>query len=146
LPGAEPAVDGDKNADRPIEEHEIVLDLFEPSVSVLAANAERAVQLRTEVEAAVVIRLPEFFRAFGILRFERAPVFVCDRFGDLPDDLPQRLSGHGVDVPGLQIQARRGARGALDQVTHGIEIDRPVDELAAGHARIDRFENIHGRY
>ena len=146
MPGAEPAVDSDEDTDRRTEEHEITLNLLKPCFGVLPVDLKRAVQLRAEVGASGFIRLPEFFRAFGILGFERAQVLVCDRVGGLANDPPQRFPRDGVHVPGLQIEARRGARCVTDQVAHGLEIDRLVDELTAGDARIDCFKNIHRRY
>jgi hypothetical protein len=42
-----------------------------------------------------------------------------------------------------RVEARRGACGAV--VTYSIEIDRLVDELPAGDARIAHFKPIHRR-
>ena len=59
-------------------------------------------------------------------------------------DFLQHFAGYRVNVPRLQIAVRRRACRALDQVADNIQIDRLVQEPAAGDARLDRFENIHG--
>ena len=59
-------------------------------------------------------------------------------------DFLQYFAGYGVNVPRLQIAVRRRACRALDQIADNVQIDRLVQEPAAGDARLDRFENIHG--
>jgi hypothetical protein len=44
----------------------------------------------------------------------------------------------------LQVAARSCALRLHDQVFDDVEIDRLVEEGAAGDARVDGFKNVHG--
>src|SRR5580692_11934492 len=54
LAGTELAVDGDEQRDRRIEEFEIALVLGEPSLGIVAGDAERAVELHPTIRAATM--------------------------------------------------------------------------------------------
>src|SRR5258708_14379758 len=134
LAWAEPAVDGDKEAHRRVEELVVALDLFELPDGVVTAGAESPVQLRTETDVSVEIRLLQLGRQGWIFGFKCLPVPTLDCLGGLPLDLFERLPGQRVDVPRLEIAVRCRACCALNQFTDDIQIDRLAEEPTAGDA------------
>jgi hypothetical protein len=80
-------------------------------------------------------------RALGL---ECPPVLRRDRLGGRALDRRRRRAGDGVNVPRLHVAARCRARRTGDEAADEGVVDRRVEEPAAGDARVDRFEDVHG--
>src|SRR5215472_13542841 len=144
LAGAEPAINGDEQRHRRIEELVIALVLGKPRRRIVAIDLERTIELHAMMIAARFIRLPHCLRIDRIFRVFMARIAAGDRGRDLRFKLGERRTGERVDLPRLQIAARGRARGARDQVADERWIDRPVEKPAAGDTGIDGFKHIHG--
>src|SRR5262249_55037955 len=77
LAGAEPAVDGDEQPDRPPKELEIALVLGEPAGMVVARDPERAVELHAMLLASRAVGLPWLLRVDRVLGLVVAGVARC---------------------------------------------------------------------
>jgi alkylhydroperoxidase family enzyme len=93
--------------------------------------------------AARLVGLPHGLRIDRILGIVVARIAAGDVVRHPPFELAKRRTGERVDVPWLQIAARRRARGARNQIAHDFGIDRLVEKPAARDAGIDGFEYIH---
>jgi len=62
LAGAEPAIDGDEQCNRRVEEFVIALVLGQPRRGIVAVDLERAVKLHAMIVAPRLVRLPHRFR------------------------------------------------------------------------------------
>src|SRR5215472_6109938 len=144
LAGAEPAIDGDEQGDRRVEELVIALVLVEPRREIVAVDGERAVKLHAMMLAPGSIRLPHRLRINRIFGILVSRIAARDCGGDLPLEFGQRRAGERVNLPRLQIAAGRRARRARDQVAHQFRIDRLIEKPAAGNPGIDGFKHIHG--
>ncbi len=89
------------------------------------------------------IGLPQLVGQRRILGFECPPVLLLDGVGGLALDLLERLAGHRMDVPRLQVPVGCRARRTSNQIADSIRINWRIEEPAAGNARVDRFEDIH---
>src|SRR5262245_42442451 len=96
------------------------------------------------LEASAAIKLGHVRRQARIFGLHRPPVAFRDRGGGQPFDFGERRAGEHMHVPGLQVAVGGGAARALDQVADNRGIDRLVEKPAAGLARVDRFEDVHG--
>src|SRR5262245_6196058 len=134
LAGPEPAIDGYEESHRRIEELVAALDLFEPSGAILASGAERAVELYAMLEASAGIGLPHLLGQGSILGLEGSPVLLLDCIGGLALDLLERLAGHCIYVPGLQIAVGGCTRRPHNQAADDVGIDRLVEKPATGDA------------
>src|SRR5690242_1112280 len=79
-----------------------------------------------------------------IFSVDAAGIAAVDRGRDFSFEFGKRRAGQRVDLPGLQIAARRRARRSHDQIAHQRRVDRLIEKPAAGHPGVDGFEYVHG--
>ena len=142
-----PAIDGDEQRDRRVEERVIAFVLSKPRRDIVASDLKRAVKLRAKMLAARFVRLPHCLGIDRIFRFEYwllTRVAAGDRHRDLPLELGERRSGERINLPRLQIAAGSRARRMCDQVAHQFKIDRLVEEPTARDPGIDGCKDVHG--
>src|SRR5215469_12283101 len=144
LAGTEPAIDGDEERHRRVEEFVVAPVLVKPRDGIAAVDIECAVKLHAMMLTARTVRLPHRLRINRIFSVLLARIAAGDRGGDFLLELGQRRARQRVDLPRLQIAARSRARGARDQIAEQVGGDRLVEKPAAGNAGIDGFEQSMG--
>ncbi len=133
-----PAIDGDEQRDRRVEERVIAFVLSKPRRDIVASDLKRAVKLRAKMLAARFVRLPHCLGIDRIFRFEYwllTRVAAGDRHRDLPLELGERRSGERINLPRLQIAAGSRARRMCDQVAHQF---RGTNGTRSGNRRLQR--------
>src|SRR5690606_16617952 len=109
---------------------------------VLAGHADGAIKEFAHRAAARLVWLDQAGRidvVFGALpprRLDRAR-------RDQPRELGERGAGQCINVPRLQITARRRAGRAFEYLAHGRLGHRRVEESSAGKSRLDRLAHVH---